>query len=177
MQTGGGNGPKSNRLETPCLWTSEVPIRGDLHGRHAVSVKTKTRQKVSNLAKIEKTRQKVSNLALGQKVSNPMIIERGLEHDARPEDGWGKPVGQSSAPRPRSPGGQSPVRLLRGSIPSENTGLTARRPKGPDGGVSRRFLSPDGPGEQSTGGDTPLRCTSIYKLACLFGSSLTGWSQ
>ena len=56
--------------------------------------------------------------------------ERGLEHGARPEDGWGKPVGQSSAPRPRSPGGQSPARLLRGSTPSENTGLTARRPKG-----------------------------------------------
>jgi hypothetical protein len=41
-------------------------------------------------------------------------------------------VGQSSAPRPRSPGGQSPARLLRGLTPSENTGLTARRPKGHD---------------------------------------------
>ena len=98
-----------------------------------MSVETKTRQILSYLGKIEKTRLKVSNLAVnGQKVSNPRMNERDLEHGARPEDGWGKPVGQSSAPRPRSPGGQSPVRLLRGSTPSENTGLTARRPKGHD---------------------------------------------
>ena len=130
-RTGGGNGLKSYRPETPSLRTSEVPIRSDLNGRHAVSVETRTRQILSYLGKIEKTRLKVSNLAAsGQKVSNPRINERGLEHGARPEDGWGKPVGQSSAPRPRSPGGQSPARLLRGSTPSENTGLTARRPKG-----------------------------------------------
>ena len=52
-----------------------------------------------------------------QKVSN--LPKTGLEHDARPDNGRGKPVGQSSAPRSCSPGGRSPVRLLRGSISSE----------------------------------------------------------
>jgi hypothetical protein len=96
--------------------TTGIPTQGDLHGRHAVSVLNKTRQKVSNLAQS------------GQKVRN--LPKTGLEHDARPDNGRGKPVGQSSALRPCSPGGRSSVRLLRGSIPSETTGLTARRPQG-----------------------------------------------
>ena len=138
MQTGGRNGPKINRLDITRLWTksrvnssrsvlgprnrSGVPIRGDLYGRHAVSVKTKTRQKVSNLASKDKSRQKVSNLAPGQKVSNPVKCE--------PEQG--ESVGRGVAPRPCNPDARSLPRLLRGSNkPSGNTGLqTARRPQG-----------------------------------------------
>ena len=127
-RTGGGNGLQSNRKEGISLWTdqndlkSEVPIRSDLYGRHAVSVKTKTRQKVSNLASKDKSRQKVSNLAPGQKVSNPMKCE--------PEQG--ESVGRGVAPRPCNPDARSSPRLLRGSNkPSGNTGLqTARRPQG-----------------------------------------------
>ena len=77
-RTGGGNGLQINRKEGISLWMdqidlkSEVPIRSDLYGCHAVSVKTKSRRKVSNLAPKNKSRQKVSNLASGRKVSNPM---------------------------------------------------------------------------------------------------------
>jgi hypothetical protein len=65
--TGGGNDLQINRKEGISLWMhkmdrkNEVPIRSDLDGCHAVSVKTKSRRKVSNLAPKNKSRQKVSN--------------------------------------------------------------------------------------------------------------------
>jgi hypothetical protein len=117
----GGIGSKISRLEITSLWKKSrvdttrsvlgprnrcgVLIRGDLHGRYAVSVKTsrKTRQKVSNLA--SKSRQKLSYLASGQKVSNPM--EREQEQ--------GESVGRGVAPRPCIPDARSSPRLLRES--------------------------------------------------------------
>ena len=126
--TGGGNGLQINRKEGISLWMdqidlkSEVPIRSDLYGCHAVSVKTKSRRKVSNLAPKNKSRQKVSNLAEGRKVSNPL----------KDEQERGESVGRGVAPRPSIPDARSLPRLLRESNkPSGPTGLKmARRPQG-----------------------------------------------